>query len=130
MRHPSVYARLLEKKILEHKSACWLVNTGWTGGPYGQGRRMEIRYTRALLNAVLDGSLDAVEMKVDPIFGFQVPASVSGVPTEVLNPRNTWKDKKAYDAQARRLARLFEENFQQFKENVPDHVKDAGPRIG
>jgi phosphoenolpyruvate carboxykinase (ATP) len=129
MRHPSVYARLLEKNIQEHKSTCWLVNTGWTGGPYGTGRRMEIQYTRALLNAALDGVLHEVEMYEDPIFGFQVPVSVPGVPDEVLNPRNTWADKSAYDAQARKLARLFEENFEQFREDTPAHVIGAGPRI-
>ena len=129
MRHPSVYARLLEEKIQTHKSTCWLVNTGWTGGPYGIGRRMEIQYTRALLNAALDGVLNGVQMYEDPIFGFQVPVSVPGVPAEILNPRNTWSDKNAYDAQARKLATLFGENFQQFKEKVPAHIIAAGPRI-
>jgi len=129
MRHPSVYAQLLEKKIKENNSTCWLVNTGWTGGPYGVGKRMEIQYTRALLNAALDGVLDEVEMYEDPVFGFRVPVSVPGVPAEVLNPRNTWKDKDAYDDQAQKLAGLFEENFEQFKENVPEHVLGAKPRI-
>ena len=90
---------------------------------------MEIQYTRALLNAALDGVLHDVEMYEDPIFGFQVPVSVPGVPAEVLNPRNTWADKGAYDGQAQKLARLFEENFEQFKENAPAHVREAGPRI-
>ena len=90
---------------------------------------MEIQYTRALLNAALDGALNDVEMYEDPIFGFQVPVSVPGVPAEVLNPRNTWADKGSYDAQAQKLARLFEENFEQFKENVPEHVIGAGPRV-
>jgi phosphoenolpyruvate carboxykinase (ATP) len=129
MRHPSIYAQLLEKKIQEHNSTCWLVNTGWTGGPYGIGRRMEIQYTRSLLNAALDGVLNEVEMYEDPNFGFRVPVSVPGVPTEVLNPRNTWADKAAYDAQAHKLARLFWENFEQFKKSVPSHVIGAGPRI-
>jgi phosphoenolpyruvate carboxykinase (ATP) len=129
MRHPSVYAQLLEKKIQTHNATCWLVNTGWTGGPYGIGRRMDIQYTRILLNAALDGVLNDVEMYADPIFGFQVPVSVPGVPAEVLNPRNTWTDKGAYDAQAEKLARLFGENFEQFKENAPAHVIEAGPRI-
>ncbi|MDX1776367.1 MAG: phosphoenolpyruvate carboxykinase (ATP), partial [Desulfobulbales bacterium] len=129
MRHPSVYARLLAEKIQQHNACCWLVNTGWTGGPYGIGRRMEIQHTRALLNAALDGLLAGVEMHEDPIFGFQVPVLVPGVPTEVLNPRNAWKDRQDYDAQARKLAGLFEENFAQFKENVPEYVIQAGPRI-
>jgi len=127
MRHPSVYAQLLEKKIQQHNSTCWLVNTGWTGGPHGTGKRMEIKYTRALLNAALDGSLDNVKMIIDPIFGFQVPAEVPGVPPEVLNPRNTWADPAAYDAQARKLADLFNENFEQFKDNAPENVIAAGP---
>ena len=129
MRHPSVYAQLLEKRIQAHNATCWLVNTGWTGGPYGVGKRMEIRYTRALLNAVLDGILDDVEMNEDPIFGFQVPVSVTGVPADVLNPRNTWIDKEAYDSQAKKLARLFEENFEQFRENVPEYVVGVGPKV-
>jgi len=128
MRHPSVYAQLLEKKIKENNSTCWLVNTGWTGGPYGTGRRMEIQYTRALLNAALDGLLSEIELHEDSTFGFQVPVFVPGVPAEVLNPRNTWKDKAAYDAQAQKLARLFVENFAQFKDNVPEHVIGAGPK--
>jgi len=120
---------LLEKKIEAHNSICWLVNTGWTGGPYGIGRRMEIQHTRALLNAALEGLLNKAEMHEDPIFGFQVPVSVPGVPNEVLNPRNTWTDKDAYDKQAQKLALLFEENFVQFRENVPGHVLAAGPKI-
>jgi phosphoenolpyruvate carboxykinase (ATP) len=88
---------------------------------------MEIKYTRALLNAALDGSLDNVEMVKDPLFGFQVPVEVPGVPFEVLNPRNTWPDPAAYDAQARKLADLFNENFEQFKDNAPDNVIAAGP---
>jgi phosphoenolpyruvate carboxykinase (ATP) len=129
MRHPSVYAQLLEKKIQEHKSTCWLVNTGWVGGPYGIGRRMEIQYTRTLLNAALDGVLNEIEKYEDPIFGFKVPVSVPGVPSEVLNPRNAWSDKAAYDNQAQKLARLFNENFKQFRDNVPEYVNNAGPLI-
>jgi len=90
---------------------------------------MEIQYTRVLLNAALDGVLNDVEMYEDANFGFQVPVSVPGVPVEVLNPRNTWADKEGYDAQAQKLARLFEENFEQFKGKVPEHVIGAGPRI-
>ena len=130
MRHPSVYAQLLEKKIHQHNSTCWLINTGWTGGPYGTGSRMAIKYTRALLNAALNGSLDNAEMVVDPIFGFQIPVNVPGVPSAVLNPRNTWPDPAKYDSQARRLAGLFNENFEQFKENAPENVIAAGPVSG
>jgi phosphoenolpyruvate carboxykinase (ATP) len=127
LRHPSVYAQLLEKKILQYNSTCWLVNTGWTGGPYGTGARMEIKYTRALLSAVLDSSLDDSEMVEDPIFGFLVPVDVPGVPSKVLNPRNTWSDQAAYDAQALKLVKLFQENFAQFEGNTPANVIASGP---
>jgi phosphoenolpyruvate carboxykinase (ATP) len=130
MRHPSVYAQLLEKKIEQHGSACWLVNTGWTGGPYSIGTRMAIKYTRALLNAALDGSLDNAPMTVDPIFGFRVPVDVPGVPSAVLNPKETWSDPLAYEAQASKLVELFNENFEQFKDNAPAKVIVAGPVNG
>ncbi len=127
MRHPYVYAQLLERKINAHNAKCWLVNTGWTGGPYGVGARMNIGHTRALLNAALEGSLDDVEMKMDPVFGFEVPVSVPGVPAEILNPRTTWSDPAAYDTQAKKLAGLFQENFVQFKDMAPENVVAAGP---
>jgi phosphoenolpyruvate carboxykinase (ATP) len=127
-RHPSVYAGLLAKKLTEHKVDCWLVNTGWTGGPYGVGSRMSIKVTRALLNAALDGSLASAQMEDDLNFGFRVPQQAPGVPGEVLNPRGTWKDPGAYDRQARKLARLFCENFEQFKDGTPPEVVAAGPR--
>tara|TARA_B100000315_G_scaffold108290_1_gene99405 strand:- start:7370 stop:8986 length:1617 start_codon:yes stop_codon:yes gene_type:complete len=129
MRHPSVYAQLLEEKIEKHKAECWLVNTGWTGGPYGVGSRMEIGYTRALLNAALSGALEKVRMQVDPIFGFQVPTEAPDVPTQILNPRNTWSNLSDYDAQARKLATLFHKNFNQFKDKTPDKVLAAGPKV-
>lgn len=128
IRHPSVYAQLLADKIDRHGASCWLVNTGWTGGPYGVGQRMKIEYTRALLNAALDGSLEGVDMTEDPTFGFQVPIKVHGIPAEVLNPRETWPDPGDYDEQARKLATLFEENFKQFENEVPAEVPAAGPR--
>ena len=127
MRHPSVYAQLLAEKIEKHGVSCWLVNTGWTGGAYGTGTRMKISYTRALLNAALNGSLDKVPMKTDPIFGFQIPVEAPGVPKEILDPRNTWSDPTAYEAQARKLTVLFHENFEQFKDGTPDRVSAAGP---
>ncbi|MEA2031393.1 MAG: phosphoenolpyruvate carboxykinase [candidate division Zixibacteria bacterium] len=126
--HPSKYAELLAQKIKKHNASCWLVNTGWSGGPYGVGQRMKIEYTRALLNAALDGSLDNVEYKEDPVFGFQIPTSCPGVPEEILNPRNTWNDKKAYDEKAEYLTGLFRGNFAQFDEQTPDEVKAAGPK--
>jgi len=128
--HPSRYAELLADKIRKHNVNCWLVNTGWTGGPYGVGERMQIRYTRALVNAALDGTLSQVAHEVDPVFGVQVPSSCPGVPEELLKPRNTWKDKKAYDAKADHLARLFVENFREYENQAPPEVKTAGPRPG
>lgn len=130
VRHPSVYAQLLAEKIERHHAECWLVNTGWTGGGYGVGSRMKIRYTRALLRAALDGSLGKTEMRDDPVFGFHVPTKAPGVPPELFNPRRTWADPSAYDVQAKKLSRLFQENFKQFESRSPDDVITAGPRIG
>jgi phosphoenolpyruvate carboxykinase (ATP) len=127
-RHPSVYADLLARKLVKHKTACWLVNTGWTGGPYGVGSRMKIGVTRALLNAALSGALSDARMQPDPVFGFQVPQEAPGVPKEVLNPRGTWSDPAAYDRQARKLAGMFRENFKQFEDETPKEVVAAGPR--
>ncbi len=126
--HPSRYAELLAKKIREHNVNCWLVNTGWTGGPYGAGHRMSIKHTRALLKAALQGKLDNVEYRTDPVFGFEVPTSCPDVPQEVLNPRNTWDDKDAYDQKANHLAKLFIENFKQFEEGTSDEVMSAAPK--
>ena len=127
-QHPSVYAALLGRKIDEHKVTCWLVNTGWTGGPYGTGSRMKIAYTRAMINAALGGKLDGVAFAPDPVFGVLVPSSCPGVPSEVLAPRSTWADPKAYDPQARKLAHMFVENFAQFGAEVSDAVKAAAPK--
>jgi phosphoenolpyruvate carboxykinase (ATP) len=129
-QHPSVYAGLLGRKMTEHKVNCWLVNTGWTGGPYGEGSRMKIAYTRAMINAALDGKLDQVDYVEDPIFGVQVPTHCPDVPDEVLFPRQTWADKAAYDAQAKKLATMFVNNFKQFEDNVSAKIKAAGPHIG
>ncbi|GJQ62456.1 MAG: phosphoenolpyruvate carboxykinase [ATP] [Melioribacteraceae bacterium] len=125
--HPSVYANLLGKKIKEHDSQCWLVNTGWTGGPYGVGSRMKIKYTRAMLNAALEGKLDNVESTVDEFFGLHIPSEVPGVPTEVLNPKTTWENKAAYDETAKKLANMFHENFKDFAADVSDEILNAGP---
>ena len=105
----------------------WFINTGWTGGAYGTGQRMAIHHTRAIVNAALDGKLDGVATETDPIFGLEVPAECPGVPADVLNPRNTWTDAEAYDAQARKLAGLFQENFAKYADDLPDAVKAAGP---
>jgi phosphoenolpyruvate carboxykinase (ATP) len=127
-QHPNVYAAMLGRKTAQHTATCWLVNTGWTGGPYGAGSRMKIAYTRAMINAALDGKLDGVPFAPDPVFGVLVPSSCPGVPQEVLQPRKTWPDPAAYDAQAVRLAELFRKNFEQFA-GVAAAVRDSGPAV-
>jgi phosphoenolpyruvate carboxykinase (ATP) len=126
-RHPSVYGNLLKNRIAKGGVKCWLVNTGWTGGVYGVGRRMPIKVTRTLLNAALDGSLNEAEFRVDENFGFEVPVAVPGIDAVILNPRETWADKKAYDATAAKLVRLFIENFAKFEAHVDQQVKEAAP---
>jgi phosphoenolpyruvate carboxykinase (ATP) len=127
-QYPHVYAQLLGEKMTQHKVNSWLVNTGWSGGPYGVGSRMKIAHTRAMINAALSGELDGVEYVTDPIFGVSVPTRCPNVPNEVLIARNTWADPAAYDAQAQKLAGMFIENFSQFEEHVPEAVKAAMPR--
>jgi phosphoenolpyruvate carboxykinase (ATP) len=127
-RPPSVYGNLLKKRIAEGGADCWLVNTGWTGGKYGVGKRMPIKETRALLNAALDGSLKNVEFRKDPNFGFEVPVSVPGVDTSILDPRNTWSNPAEYDAMAAKLVDLFVENFAQFADHVDEGVRQAAPK--
>jgi phosphoenolpyruvate carboxykinase (ATP) len=124
---PTVYARMLGQKLDEHGSTVWLVNTGWTGGPYGEGQRMPIAATRALLRAALDGELDQVEYRMDPIFGFEVPVEVPGVDSSLLDPRSTWSDPDAYDEKARYLAERFQENFQKF--GADENIVQAAPRV-
>jgi phosphoenolpyruvate carboxykinase (ATP) len=127
---PEVYARMLGDKLEEHPHASvWLVNTGWTGGPYGEGRRMPIQATRALLKAALSGELDGVEYRQDPVFGFEVPVDVPGVDSKLLEPRSTWRDPAAYDEKARYLAEKFQENFEQFAAKAGAAVAAAGPRV-
>jgi phosphoenolpyruvate carboxykinase (ATP) len=128
-RHPSEYGNLLRELIARHDVDCWLVNTGWTGGAYGTGSRMPIKATRALLTAALDGSLLGAEFRTDPHFGFRVPVAVKGVPTEILNPRETWADKAAYDAQARKVVGMFQANFVKFESHVDGPVRDASPML-
>ncbi len=127
-RHPSVYGNLLKERIAKGGVACWLVNTGWTGGKYGVGNRMPIKATRALLNAALDGSLNDVEFRKDVNFGFDVPVAVPGVDTAILDPRGTWTDKEEYDRTAEKLVKLFVENFAQFADHVDQGVREAAPR--
>jgi phosphoenolpyruvate carboxykinase (ATP) len=126
--HPGVYADLLGKRMSEHKANCWLVNTGWSGGPYGVGGRMKIAHTRAMIRAILTGTLATVETQPDPVFGVGVPVSCPEVPTEILQPRNTWADKQAYDRKARDLARRFNENFKKYEAGVSDSVRAAAPK--
>ncbi|MBY0519451.1 MAG: phosphoenolpyruvate carboxykinase [Sphingomonas sp.] len=126
-RHPSVYGNLLKERIAKGGVACWLVNTGWTGGKYGTGSRMPIKATRALLNAALDGSLNDVEFRTDPNFGFKVPVAVPGVDSAILDPRETWADKADYDATAAKLVDQFVENFAQFADYVDDGVRQSAP---
>jgi len=126
-RHPSEYGNLLRDLIAEHGAQCWLVNTGWTGGAYGVGNRMPIKETRALLSAALDGSLNSVDFVRDPNFGFDVPVSVPNVDDSILNPRNTWTDKEAYDAQAQKLVKMFVANFEKFISHVGEDVRAAAP---
>lgn len=124
-RRPEVYGKLLQEKIAKHGASCWLVNTGWTGGKHGTGRRMPIRATRALLTAALDGSLARVQFRKDPNFGFEVPVDVPGVDPVLLNPRETWADKAAYDAQAQVLVGMFSKNFGQYVEHIDADVRAA-----
>ncbi len=127
VHHPFFYADLLRRKMLKYDVNCWLVNTGWTGGPYGIGKRMSIHHTRALLNAALDGKLDNAEFYTDPVFGFQVPRHCENVPDKVLNPINTWEDPEAYQAKYLQLAALFIENFKKFRDGCTPEVIAAGP---
>ncbi|MCM8731369.1 phosphoenolpyruvate carboxykinase [Hephaestia sp. GCM10023244] len=128
-RHPSVYGNLLKERIARGNVDCWLINTGWTGGRYGEGSRMPIKVTRALLKAALDGNLHAADFRTDPNFGFEVPVAVEGVDSTILDPRRTWASPHAYDSMAARLADLFVENFAPFAEHVDDGVRRAAPRV-
>jgi phosphoenolpyruvate carboxykinase (ATP) len=115
--------------IAQHQADCWLVNTGWTGGAFGAGHRMPIKATRALLAAALDGTLANAEMRVDPHFRFRVPVSAPGVDAKILNPRDTWADRAAYDAQAKKLVKMFQENFRKFEAHVGPDVLQAAPKL-
>jgi phosphoenolpyruvate carboxykinase (ATP) len=126
--HPTKYARMLGELLRRHQSHVWLVNTGWTGGPFGVGKRMRLAYTRSMVSAALAGELDDVETRTDPIFGLHVPGSVPEVPREVMSPRDTWSDAAAYDTQARKLAQMFRDNFQQFADGVDPEVTEAAPK--
>ena len=128
-RHPAEYGNLLKELIARHGVDCWLVNTGWTGGAYGTGRRMPIKATRALLSAALSGDLKNSEFRTDPNFGFAVPVAVDGVEGSILDPRSTWADSAAYDAQASKLVSMFIKNFEKFEDHVDSNVRDAAPGL-
>lgn len=127
-RHASVYAKLLGEKITKHNTTVYLVNTGWSGGPYGIGKRMNINHTRRMVTAALTGELNSVQYRHDEIFNLEVPAHCPGVPSEVLNPRNTWSEKNEYDNSAKKLAQMFVENFRKFG-NVSREIVEAGPHL-
>ncbi len=128
-RHPGEYASMLADRLAKHDVPVWLVNTGWSGGPYGTGERMAIDHTRTMVRAALSGALDDVPTEPDPIFGVAIPTHVPGVPDEILRPRDTWPDPEAYDAKARELARMFAENFESYADGVSEAVRRAGPRL-
>lgn len=128
-RHPSEYGRMLGERIARHNTDCWLVNTGWSGGGYGTGERMAIAHTRALLKAALDGSLASTPVSIDKSFGLAVPQACPDVPNSVLNPRDTWSDKSAYDAAARDLVTKFHDNFGKFAPYVSEEIKAAAPKM-
>ena len=120
---------MLGKRIEKHGARIWLVNTGWTGGGYCVGSRMKLRYTRAMITAALEGKLSEDDMRIDEVFGLKVPNSCQDVPSDVLNPRETWADKSAYDAAAMDLAQRFVTNFSQFNETATDAMRSGGPRV-
>ena len=128
--HPTIYAELLAEKIKKHFAEVWLVNTGWTGGSYGVGHRFELGHTRAIIDAILGGDLAHADFERDEIFGLAVPDNVPGVPSELLNPRNAWEDKDAYDATARKLAGMFVKNFEKYADQASKEILGAAPRAG
>jgi phosphoenolpyruvate carboxykinase (ATP) len=127
--HPAKYAEMLGDKLKNDDIKVWLVNTGWTGGPYGIGNRMKLSYTRSMITAAIEGKLDNVEYETLPIFELEMPTVCEGVPSEILNPRNTWDNKAAYDEKAISLAKQFIENFKQFEAETSEDILSAAPKI-
>lgn len=127
--HPAKYAELLAQRLQQHGAQAWLVNTGWSGGAYGAGKRMSLRYTRAIIDAIHSGALAQAETTPDPVFGFSVPTQCAGVPEEILNARQTWQDPSAYDAARLKLGRLFADNFKKYESGAGDAVRAAGPKL-
>ena len=127
--HPGKYAEMLGKKMKEHNVKVWMINTGWSGGPYGIGKRIKLDYTRAMISAALQGKLDNVEYKAHPVFGVDMPEYCPDVPVDILNPRNTWPNQNAYDIKAKELAKQFVENFEKYAQGVTEEIRKAGPGI-
>ena len=127
--HPTKYAELLAQQMRKHKARAWLVNTGWSGGPHGVGKRMKLAYTRAIIDAIHGGAFASAPMVDDPNFGIKVPSQCPGVPSDILQPRHTWADKNAYDQAARKLAKLFHDNFAQYRDQASEEIRAAGPRV-
>jgi phosphoenolpyruvate carboxykinase (ATP) len=127
-RPAAVYAEMLGEKIEKHETRVYLINTGWSGGPYGVGERIKLPYTRAMVRAAISGDIEKSEFVHDEIFNLDIPTSCPHVPSDILNPRNTWPEKDAYDIAAKRLAALFYENFSRF-EDIPKEIRNAGPRL-
>jgi phosphoenolpyruvate carboxykinase (ATP) len=120
---------MLGEKMRAHRVNCWLVNTGWTGGPYGAGKRIKLPYTRRMVKAVLAGELENIHCEVDPVFGLAIPDACPGIPNVLLHPRDTWSDKKAYDQQTGQLGRMFVANFEKFSGEASAEVLSAAPRV-
>jgi phosphoenolpyruvate carboxykinase (ATP) len=127
--HPTQYAEMLSRKMQEAKVNVWLVNTGWSGGAYGTGKRMSLKYTRALITAALSGELNDVEYQTHEQFGLAIPRSCNGVPAEILNPKNTWKDKDAYDQTANYLANAFMQNFEKYSDSATEEMLAGAPTV-
>jgi len=127
--HPGVYAKMLGDKMQKHQVKVWLINTGWTGGPTGVGKRIKLAHTRAMITAALEGKLDDVEFESHPVFEMAIPKQCPNLPAEILNPRNTWADKNDYDEKAIYLAGLFIKNFEKYSSGVTDDVRAAAPKL-
>jgi phosphoenolpyruvate carboxykinase (ATP) len=127
--HPTKYAELLGAKMKEHSVNVWLINTGWSGGAYGVGNRMKLGYTRAMITAAMNGKLDSVSFENHPVFGLAMPTSCPDVPTELLNPKDTWADKNKYDATAEKLAKSFVNNFEKYADNANEEILAAAPTV-
>lgn len=128
--HPGLYAKLFAEKVRHHNTRVWLVNTGWTGGPYGKGKRISLATTRAIVDAILTDALENVEMVKEPHFGLSIPTTCPDVPKEILNPREAWRNPEAYDAMAAELTRDFDTNFAQYADEVDPHILAVQPTIG